>query len=67
MSYCGGSTGGGSKNTSGAEETLDIYSFELKDLNSNPFTIFYKKNRDTRGLFRPIYWSLYTQIRGIYN
>ena len=42
LSFCGGSsTGGGAKPSSTSEETLDVYNFELNNLNSNALGVYY--------------------------
>jgi hypothetical protein len=53
LTSCGRSSTGGSsgtKTSSGPEETLDTYNFELSDLNSNPLTIYYTSNSKSVGI-----------------
>jgi len=71
LSSCGGSSGGGrAKPSGGSEETLDVYNFELSNLNSNPLAFYYpaySKNvwvrESTSGLFE----GTYTPDTGAYT
>ena len=72
LSSCGGSsTGGGkAKPSGGSEETLDVYNFELSNLNSNAFGVYYTayaKSVEIREGASGLFTGTYTPKTGAYT